>query len=422
MDMREQRGLLIAERHKLMPSGGLWRVPSEKSGEGYTVDPAAGSCTCPDFDLRGTKCKHIWAVEFTIRRETIHTEETACSGEEEAVTVTRTVTETVKTVETARITYRQNWPAYNAAQTNEARRLPELLHGLCQGIVQPPQGKGRPRLPLADVVFCAVIKVYSTVSGRRAIGDLGECHAKGHIAKVPHYNSTFNYLENPALTPILKALIEESATPLKAAESQFAVDASGFSTCRFERWYDAKYGRERSARKWIKAHLMCGTSTHIVTSVEITESEAHDAPYLPSLLTSTAERFDVAEVSGDKAYLSKRNLAAIAGAGATPYIPFKSNTTGDGPELWRRMFHFYMLNRETFLRHYHRRSNVETVFSMIKGKFGDAVRSKTPVAQVNEVLCKVLCHNLCVLIHSIYELGVEPTFWAAAPSAQKVPG
>lgn len=421
MDERERRGLVIAERHLLAPHDGLWYVPSGSSGEHYRVDPAASCCTCPDYDLRRMKCKHLWAVEYTIRRETSRTEGTACSSDGAAVTLTRIVTESVRTVETARITYKQDWPAYNAAQTNESRRFPELLHGLCQGIVQPPQGKGRPRLPLADVVFCAVIKVYSTVSGRRAVGDLSEHHAKGYIAKVPHYNSTFNYLENPALTPILKALVEESAAPLKAVESQFAVDASGFSTCRFERWYDAKYGRERSERQWIKAHLMCGTKTHIVTSMEITESDANDSPRLPPLLKSTTERFDVAEVSGDKAYLSNRNLNAIVGAGATPYIPFKANTTGDGPELWRRLYHFYMFNRETFLQHYHRRSNVETVFSMIKGKFGDAVRSKTWVAQVNEVLCKVICHNLCVLIQSIYELGIEPTFWAGGPRAQKVP-
>lgn len=31
---------------------------------------------------------------------------------------------------------------------------------------------------------------------------------------------------------------------------------------------------------------------------------------------------------------------------------------------------------------------------------------------VFEVLCKVLCHNICVVIQSMYELGVEPVFWS----------
>jgi len=57
------------------------------------------------------------------------------------------------------------------------------------------------------------------------------------------------------------------------------------------------------------------------------------------------------------------------------------------------------------------RSNVETTFSTIKAKFGERLRSKSVVAQTNEVLCKVLCHNLCCVIQSIYELGIEPTFW-----------
>jgi transposase len=69
-----------------------------------------------------------------------------------------------------------------------------------------------------------------------------------------------------------------------------------------------------------------------------------------------------------------------------------------------------MLRRE-FTNHYHKRSNVETMFSMIKGKFGERLKSKTDKAQINELLCKVLCHNLCCVIQSIYELDIEAEFY-----------
>lgn len=75
------------------------------------------------------------------------------------------------------------------------------------------------------------------------------------------------------------------------------------------------------------------------------------------------------------------------------------------------MYHFYAYNQEWFKEHYHKRSNVETTFSMIKAKFGGRLRSRTDVAQINEVLCKVLCHNICVLIQSMYELKIDVEFW-----------
>ena len=84
------------------------------------------------------------------------------------------------------------------------------------------------------------------------------------------------------------------------------------------------------------------------------------------------------------------------------------------------MYHFYMMNRPGFLEHYHERSNVETTFQMIKAKFGQRLRSKSLTAQINEALCKVLCHNLCVLIQSVRELGIETTFGANVVSASKV--
>jgi len=77
------------------------------------------------------------------------------------------------------------------------------------------------------------------------------------------------------------------------------------------------------------------------------------------------------------------------------------------------MFHYYSYNKDEFMRHYHKRSNVETAFSMIKAKFGEKVRSKNPIAQMNEVLCKGTLSQSSCLIQSMYELEIQPEFWEA---------
>jgi transposase len=58
----------------------------------------------------------------------------------------------------------------------------------------------------------------------------------------------------------------------------------------------------------------------------------------------------------------------------------------------------FVLNREGSLKAYQQRSNVEARFSSIKRVFGGSVHSKTWVAQINEVLLKVLAHNIRCLI------------------------
>src|SRR6266478_6170974 len=115
------------------------------------------------------------------------------------------------------------------------------------------------------------------------------------------------------------------------------------------------------------------------------------------------------KVSQIKAYSSGRISRPCAPKRRRHTIPFKSSAMGCeywGGSVWKRMFHYYSCscNTEQFMEHYHKRSNVETTFSMIKAKFGNHLRSKTKPAQINEALCKVLCHNICCLIqsHSIY--------------------
>jgi transposase len=310
-----------------------------------------------------------------------------------------TVVETETVTKAARVTYRQYWTAYNAAQTEEKRRFGEMLNELCQSIPEPEYTFGRPRLPLADMAFACAYKVYTGFSSRRFTTDLQDMQADGMISKAAHFNSVSRYLANEDLTPLFKHLITTSSFPMKPVEQDFAVDSSGFGTCRFIKWFDKKYGREIDAREWVKVHLMVGVQTHIVTTVEIAGWESNDCPHFAPLVEATSQHFDIRNVTADKGYLSRPNLQLVTDKGGVPFIPFKPNTRvpADDDSTWTRMYHYFALNRQEWLASYHQRSNVESTFSMIKGKFGDAVRGKTNAAQVNEVLCKVLCHNICVL-------------------------
>ncbi len=389
METREQRGLELAKRAKIHRKGGdVWAVPSQSGRGRYWVRLGGKKplCTCPDHELRARKCKHIFAVEHTARLE--------AEREKPKPRV-------------------RSWPSYNAAQTGEKAKFVPLLSDLCRSVPEPAQTRGRPRLPLSDMVFATVLKVYVGFSSRRFTTDLKEAHARGLVKRIPHFNSVSRYLSDPTLTEVLKGLVTLSSLPLKSVETDFAVDSSGFSTCRFVRWFNKKYGRETDNREWVKVHLMCGVRTKTVTAVDISGWTANDTSYFIPLVQRTAEHFAVKEVSADKAYLSHKNLQAVEAIGGTPYVPFKSNTLEPNPEdssAWAQMYHYFMGNREKFLEHYHQRSNVETAYSMMKSKFGDSLRSKSDVGQINEALCKVLCHNLCVLVGAMHELEIEPAF------------
>jgi transposase len=410
MNDREQRGLALAALYRIEQKDGKYIVPSQKgNGDTYTVDPNASHpcCTCPDFETRGIKCKHMFAVEFVQSRET------KPDG-------TETITRSFKVTE--RVTYKQDWPNYNKAQTQEKRLFLSILADLCRGIEEPTGPRpGRPNLRRADVTFACVFKVYSTLSARRFNTDLVDAAEKGHIEKAPHYNVVIKHMDDLRLTPILKALIAESGRPLAAVETSFAVDSSGFSTCRFVRWFDHKWGKTMEEREWIKAHLICGVKTNVVTAVEVLGKDTADSPQFPALLKTTRETFKVKEVSGDAAYTSQANMEAVVEGGGVPYFAFRETATGAVGGLFAKMFHFYCFNKDEFLAHYHKRSNVESTFSMVKNKFRDHVRSKTDEGMTNEVLCKILCHNICCLIHSIFELGIEAKFWDEAVEAVAEP-
>jgi transposase len=409
MDARELKGLELAARARIVWQDGAWSVPSQVSTGTYTVrlEGDAPTCTCEDFALRGGACKHIIAARLVEERD----------GKGTAPPIDTDVVP-------KRPTYAQNWPAYNLAQSTEKHRLQVLLADLCAGVPEPPAPwTGRRPVPIADRLFACAFKVYSTLSSRRFACDLLDARRGGYLSRPLHHNKVNCFLCDPDLTSTLRELVARSALPLRAVETDFAVDSTGFTTSRFVKWFDHKYGVTRQEHDWVKVHICTGVKTNVVTAVEIRGRDANDCPLLPPLVQATARNFTIHEVSADKGYLSAENVEAVAAVGGTAFIAPKSNTTGGVGGLFERMYHFYSFHRDEFLRHYHKRSNIESTFSAVKRKFGDSLRSRNDTAMVNEALCKFLCHNLCCVILSQIELGSEATFWDAKdePAADVLP-
>jgi len=384
---RRVRGKLLSISANIKRNGQLRFVPSKSSpGKTYEVDLKAGTCNCSDFEMSKKTCKHLFAVGYAKK---------GYSGNPKPI---------------QRPTYGQHWPAYNQAQSHEKEKSLELLRELCECIVQPEQRMGRPRAPLKDMAFAITMKVFGTMSGRRTSSDMRSYLDKRLIQMAPHHATISKYLEDESLTAVLQHLITQSAIPLKTLEEAFAMDSTGFSSTTYDRWFDQKYGKRANQKRWLKLHITTGVNTNVITSAEVTEAWVHDSTQFETLMERTSNNFKMKRVSADKAYISKGNLAVVKKYGATPYIPFKSNATGYGSKLWEEAYRTFQHRRNEFLLHYHQRSNVESTIWMIKSKFGASMRSRTPTAMKNELLAKVLCHNLAVLVQSMYEFGIMPKF------------
>jgi hypothetical protein len=301
MDMRELKALELAARARIVRDGDAWSVPSQSTGATYRVvtRPGAESCQCEDWQLRQQPCKHIIAAKLVEERE----------GQKKAPAIDTDIPPVKKT-------YTQNWPAYDLAQTTEKHRLQELLAELVAGVPETPYaGTGRKPIPIADRIFASVLKVYCGMSGRRTGCDMADARESGYLSRPLHYSKVSHFLCDPDLTEPLRELIVRSSLPLRAVETVFAPDSTGFSVSRFVRWYDEKYGVERSGHDWVKVHIICGVKTGIVTAVEIRGRDANDCPLLPDLVNTTARNFTVKEVPADKGYLSAENVEAIAAVG-----------------------------------------------------------------------------------------------------------
>jgi transposase len=301
---------------------------------------------------------------------------------------------------------------YNDTQENEEDQFEPLLWLICQHTREPHRERGRRPIPWSDQVFAATSKVYLEKSARRVMSRLNRAFRDGYLTRPVSFNTISSFFENEEATDILLDLVVRSSLPAVPFDRVFAADSTGFAGKSYVRWQDIKY-RGAHEHLWCKMHAMSGTETHMITAVVIKERDAADLAQLPELLRITKQNFIVDEVLCDRVYNTVKNQRLLAEANVQAFIPFKTTHTGRRGGIWKAKLDEWNENREESLAHYGQRAQVETVFSMMKMKFGDGLRSKNELPMKNEALAKALCHNIYCLIRMMSERKIGMDFLSA---------
>ncbi|HUR25961.1 MAG TPA: transposase [Candidatus Thermoplasmatota archaeon] len=340
----------------------------------------------------------------------------------------------------------RDWRTYTQGVIESERLFDNLLADLVAPFAPDPSApkpRGRPAIPLNELVWVAVKKAQTGRSARRNHANVLDAEQEGLLAHAPRYNAAMEFLNRDDAEGILRSLVRASALPLAGIEQDFAVDSTGFTTGTFGTYKQQRYGQRKTdwRRDWVRLHACVGVRFCIVTDAKVTATVGAGtgdlSNFLP-LVEATAENFKVHEVSADAAYSSKANLHAVKLLGGEALIPFRggNNTPGGHPhsgayqsdpahpgsaKTWRKAHAYFTLHEEEFLARYHKRSNVEATFGAIKQTLGERLKAKNPQAQRNEVLCKVIAWNIRCVVRAILETKAEAASGAGLIQSDRHP-
>ena len=404
MNFQEQAGLKIAATRKFTERDGYWLVPQGKNRFLFyrvTFEPKRKECTCQEFErLKPSWCKHLYALKHLLAQQ-----KTVSRPDSKPKPVPKSP---------AKKSYPRDWSKYNEARREEHAEFKVVLYELCKDL--PPHHTsskgGRPRVPLADLVYAAVTKVRHHKSGAKMESLLKEEREGGRITQIPKASTILNFFNSTKATEVLNQLIGVTCIPFKPLETEFAIDSTFFPIPRKHRWYDEKSGKAKEKLLTFKAHVSSGINTNVVAAIRVTPDRGEDkatadSKQFPFLLEETTQRFRVIEVLADAAYCSDKNFRLAQQAGAVLITRFTSRDKGFAGGPYTDAWFFQRDRPNEHFERYNLRNNVESTHSMMKREYPGKLLFKSDHAIVNEILCIALIHNIDCLIAAKYVLGID---------------
>jgi transposase len=273
----------------------------------------------------------------------------------------------------------------------------------------------RPQIDASLMFFSTGLKVYEGKTNRAMIDCLSRLFGDGWWADNGfHYNRFSDYLNSLQTTAQLNWANAEVCSPLIPFVEEVMLDGTGISVTTHGSYRADRYGFLSDTARYLRLNLVMDRRFGIFPVALVTPEkgektgELSQAPLLLARLKALG--YTAKYVFGDLLYSTEPMHEAILAFGAEPVIPFKTIYTParlPTSDLMRRFYKQFLADPEAFRARYRYRVLIEAEISALKRRFSENIRSREPIARVNEILFKVLCHNICCIIHAATEHGLD---------------
>ncbi len=286
------------------------------------------------------------------------------------------------------------------------REKERFIKNLCNFIeplnFEQLQIMGRPKANFKDIIKSLLTMSYHGMSYRRAQSDLNKMFEEGLLKSIPPRSTLNDYSNKEEVIKIIEKLIQLSALFFVDNENTVILDSTWFGqrmyTGGFRKVHDKK---SASLGKVRKLHVACLKNSKVIAYAKATKGTKHDSPFFEELVRAVVKNgFSIKTLLADKGYTSKESYVLCKELGIfNVFIDFRSNATGkrSKSDLWKEKLKLYKENKEVWNETYRFRVLVEGIFSAMKKKHLNYLRSRKETAMDVEVLLKALVYNLTII-------------------------
>lgn len=273
------------------------------------------------------------------------------------------------------------------------------------------------RFTLPQLAACVLLSFYIDKSYRDTEQFLLASDAVCRVLElksVPNYSTlsrTYKKLNQADWQRMLEVFLTAVNDGQGVEEAYVAVDSTYFAPTQASQYYITRSGR--TYQNNFKGAYAVGTQSQFILAVRSGLGTANDAPYLAPLRRS-ARHYGVLTAQGRRSQtvLADKGFDGRGVIRSDLVPPIRRGGKLVAPERRAKLDQVSQARLDGL---YGQRWKVETVNSVIKRKFGSAVRSRRYQRQLREALVRALVYNIHVLLCLLRFMLARPTPSPLAP-------